>query len=424
MSLLLVLVMMMSTFSGCIISDDTEEDISMIDLTIALPVSKSSPNWDAWLELIKTWKQDLKDFNHVNLSVVSVPTDEAGQKEFIKKVKKGEVSCFLGASGEMINQLIQEEAIMKMSVVLSEFVALMDEIPAGHQMLAFEEDSAAWMLPVYGTYQGVFYNTEIFKANNISAPKTWDDLMAAIGTLKTAGVTPFAAGFADEGLSYMIDELILSEGGTADHSYQPSHGVVSGWKTTVTNMKELEAAGAFTPDCYNVSFETAKDDFLSGKAAMIVAPASVFEGELDEDNVAFMGLPSTRTGRREANAYVGDVNHGIYISSDAYQQKNTRYKETMVELMGSYYFGSEAFYELLADESTFCANAAESSGDSTLEESVYKILDNSAAADLPMSVNLKTFDNLVDSYRKIFKDNADVDATLLAAANAEIEANK
>ena len=77
-----------------------------------------------------------------------------------------------------------------------------------------------------------------------------------------------AAGFADVGLEYMIDEMVLAEGGTAEHSYMPVHGIMSSWDRAIKDIRALESKGAFTADCYNVTFETALKSFVDGSAAI------------------------------------------------------------------------------------------------------------------------------------------------------------
>ena len=433
-SLLMALLLTMSLFTGCTESnlDTDEEDLSTLNITIAVPADKNSPNWDDWKDLMASWVEDFETFSHIKLKIETIPTDEKGLKQFKKKVKSGKISCFLGTSNETINQLLADEALMELSVIEEQYTALMEKIPQGVRYLSLEDDSTQWMVPIYGTYQAVYCNTEIFEQHQLSLPTTWEELTNAINVLKAAGVTPISAGFADKGLGYMIDELILSEGGTAEHSYQPTFGTVSSWERAASEMKDLELAGAFTPDCYNVTFEQAVADFEDGKAAMIVAPSSEMIGHIDEDNVAVIGLPATAGGKREAGAFVGDVEHGIYISRNGYQKKNTRYGVAIVELLGSDYFGSPEFYNLVKSEATFCANPDNYSGEeeNNFEESVVELTDSAVAADIPMSQSLKTFDNLTDTFRAILKDGmtvkeneAEMKAKLLVAAEAEIEAN-
>ena len=51
-----------------------------------------------------------------------------------------------------------------------------------------------WGIP-YTYYQwGVYYRKDLFEANGISVPTTWDEFVAACATLKAAGITPITIG--------------------------------------------------------------------------------------------------------------------------------------------------------------------------------------------------------------------------------------
>ena len=54
-----------------------------------------------------------------------------------------------------------------------------------------------YALPNTLTAEVVFYNKAIFKKYGLAVPKTWNDLMAIVKTLKANGVLPFALGNND-----------------------------------------------------------------------------------------------------------------------------------------------------------------------------------------------------------------------------------
>src|SRR6185312_3567446 len=54
-----------------------------------------------------------------------------------------------------------------------------------------------YALPTEFNIEGIWYNKKIFTANNITPPATWDDLVADVTKLKSAGVQPFAADGKD-----------------------------------------------------------------------------------------------------------------------------------------------------------------------------------------------------------------------------------
>jgi len=61
-------------------------------------------------------------------------------------------------------------------------------------------------VPIAAVSHGVYYNQDVFAANKIDVPTTWEDLMAAAAKLKAAGITPFANGTKDE---WYINETVL-----------------------------------------------------------------------------------------------------------------------------------------------------------------------------------------------------------------------
>ena len=77
-------------------------------------------------------------------------------------------------------------------------------IPAG--LLSYVKDTAiagvsvdgtAYGIPYNAFYQGVFYNKDIFAAHGLRPPTTRAGLLQVVQALRNAGITPFAAHFAE-----------------------------------------------------------------------------------------------------------------------------------------------------------------------------------------------------------------------------------
>ncbi|MCL1854141.1 MAG: extracellular solute-binding protein [Clostridia bacterium] len=62
----------------------------------------------------------------------------------------------------------------------------------------WSDDGTTYSLPFAAVSHGVYYNIDIFKANNLTVPATWEDFMAVCQTLKDAGIIPIGNGVADE----------------------------------------------------------------------------------------------------------------------------------------------------------------------------------------------------------------------------------
>ncbi len=426
--LLMVLVLGCSMFTGCITTnEDTEatEDASAIKMTVGIPVAPGEEGWAAWEPMLATWVEDFKTFSNVELKFTKIPAadDAEGWADFSKKVKRGKIAAFLTERNEYVEKMIdKDESIMSIRSIQAQYEAIMEEINDPMLVLSAEpSDRINYMIPVYGTYQGLYYNRTLFKQMELENPTSWENLLAAIEAFKEKGITPIAAGFADEGLEYMMDEMILSEGGVGEHSYTPSLGIISSWERALGHVQDLEKMGAFTKDCYNTSFEDALASFQNGSAAMIVAPSTVFGGALKQDDVKVVGLPKTPTGRREAGAFIGRYSFGIYVSRKAFYD-NTRSSDAITDLIGKDYMGSDEFYQIYENEGTMPLYATyfDYNADSKMDEAVKALLKGENGGDWPIRQRLYTSDNIFNTFRVVLKGGKH--EILQDATDAEIEA--
>lgn len=428
LSLMMVLVLALSMFTGCITveSDDVGENAAPMDMVIGIPVTPKDEAWSSWETVLGSIVNDFKMFYNINVKFAKVPTEGKALKKFMKKVDSGKIACFF-ADGrqDFINDMVTNKSLLLVETLRKSYDSLLAKAPDGIFTLAEEKESIKnYMYPIYGTYQGLYYNRSLFKEYELANPNSWENILAAIPVLKEKGVTPIAAGFADEGLEYMVDEMVLSEGGVAEHSYQPTFGMVSSWERAVNNIKTLENMGAFTADCYNVNFDTAVQDFLDGKAAMIVAPSDAFGGNLPADDVKVVGFPKTPTGKREDGAFVGRINHGFYISTEFFNGGD-RECDAIYELMSTSYFGGADFYEIFKTEATFCPEESYYSdfGTTKMDEALKSLVSKATAADWPMRDRLLTIDTTVGAFRKALT-GTNVETALQEATDAELAAAK
>lgn len=422
--MLVVLALSLVMVSGC--TEAVSDDDVVINMTIGIPAEfLNGPDAETWRECMLYWQEDYATFANIKISYTPVPTEEAAMKKFMKKVDRGEISMFFSPRGELVDKLIAEESIISYDGIRLKYGGYKENIPGGVLNISEEDNLANYMMPVAGTYQGLFINAKVFKDNEIAEPTDWASLLDAIAKLQEKNITPIAAGFADEGLEYMVDEMILSEGGTAEHSYQPTFGVMSSWERAVNSIKSLEQAGAFTPNCYNVSYADAKQDFVDGKAAMIIAPSADLVPEIDADDVKAVAFPCTPTGKREKGAILGDLNFGVYLSTEFFNDGNLRYSDGVMDLLGEEYFYNPDLIRTIVDEGEICGvdGFYNSNAESTLEKSFGKLLSNSTAGDRPMRANSHSMDTTVEAFRKALT-GGNVSEVLLEASNAEIAAKK
>nr|WP_316650807.1 extracellular solute-binding protein [uncultured Gellertiella sp.] len=178
-------------------------------------------------------------------------------------------------------------------------------------------DGKKWGVP-YTYYQwGIYYRTDIFKAQGIEPPKTWADLVAASAKLKAAGITPFAIG----------TKALWPTGGWFDYldlrinGYEFHMDLTAG-KVPYTDPKvkavfdkwlELIKPGYFLENHAALDWQDAMPQFVQGKAAMYLmgnfAVAPMKDGGLKEDQIGFLQFPEITAGLPKAEEAPTDTFH-------------------------------------------------------------------------------------------------------------------
>ncbi|MET8784286.1 MULTISPECIES: extracellular solute-binding protein [unclassified Streptomyces] len=75
---------------------------------------------------------------------------------------------------------------------------------------AFTYKGRVYALPMNLAYWVFYYNPEVFRANGLRKPETWDDFLAAAARLKSAGITPLHGTAAGRWPSFIWFQEILS----------------------------------------------------------------------------------------------------------------------------------------------------------------------------------------------------------------------
>lgn len=435
-SLVLILVTILGLCSGCM------QDESTTIIRFAVPYKKDSSNWKAFQVAV----DDMNVFgkqSKIEVELVEMPTDKKAKKKFLKDLDTGELAMFLSERDELVDKYIKSGRLASITEMQKIYPNCYLQYQKDREYLmttSTDVDGVNHMLALTGTYQGVFFNEDIFLENNLEIPKTWDHFMAVIEKLQAAGVTPFAAGFADDGIAYWMDELVLMEGGVAEHMYMPKYGVVSSWSRAMDDFKALYEKKVFNDDCMDITHEEAVKMFNAGEAAMIVSPSKeVVTDDMDLNNAGVFALPVTETGKKEIGDIICDYDRGIYINTSFLKKEKDIAQSTItmvVEYLNasaegtyeepepkaySYYSYSEAWmcpadpytvapeiiyyadngYDIIPREEIIDPKDPEK----VLEEEklinrVYKLLENVNNADRPFTRNFKDVKFFVDTVKE------------------------
>lgn len=218
---------------------------------------------------------------------------------------------------------------------LLDLTPILDELGIKDKFLnvfgQFTLDGKIYGLPIGGSVEGVFYNTELFSQNGLNPPTTWDDLIKAADTLKGKGITPFAMGSQAAWVPNMLANTFIGR-----YTNGFPNGIVTGevkWdQPEVVSAYNLyadwEKKGYFTKGELGKTYDDMLNEFAAGKAGMMFdgswrssafkegAVAANMAGKVGF--VAFPALPGAAGDQTSLNA---NYSNGYGFSSDLNEQE-------------------------------------------------------------------------------------------------------
>lgn len=197
---------------------------------------------------------------------------------------------------------------------------------------AFGDKGQVYGLPLYATEVVIWVNTALTAKAGVDpqAIHDWDDLLAAVKTLRGAGITPFVVGGQDKWpLHFFWSYLLLREGGSGALPAAMA-GEGEGFKAAPfvqagARFQELMALDPFQKGFMGTTYETASGMFGDGEAAFelmgdwdyLPMKARSRSGQgLPDDQMALINFPALPGGAGDAKATLGGIN-GWAVSSSA-----------------------------------------------------------------------------------------------------------
>lgn len=240
-----------------------------------------------------------------------------------------------------------------------------DFVPSG-ALLAFDEGDLDYLVdPEVGMIDGkqyvanykkqiigVFYNVDMFAANGIGVPKTWQALMEACDKLLAAGIQPFSIGLKD---GWPQSQLANMLAGTELLAKDVHWGARRNADAVKFNNPDLVRAMEkyqtictrySGPNIAGITYTQMLEQFFTGKVAMLPIGSWV-NAEVAKDGqdfeVGWFPIP----GESNADVVSVYVNEGLAIGA------NTRYPEICKDFI-RYFFTDKALYgEFLKSEQLF-----------------------------------------------------------------------
>lgn len=185
-------------------------------------------------------------------------------------------------------------------------------------------DGKVWAAPFQWGQVSFFYNKELFAKAGVDAAsiKTWDDFLAAVTTLKAAGVTPIAGGGGEKWplhfyWSYLAMRELGKDGFDAAKNGDGFTG--EGFVTASQKLIDLGKLEPFQTGYLGATWPDAQATFADGRAAILLgfqntgtpqnqAGAATDGKGLSEDQIGRFLFPLVDGGKGTMSEEFGGIN--------------------------------------------------------------------------------------------------------------------
>lgn len=156
---------------------------------------------------------------------------------------------------------------------LSNLPGLMDVFSKGSRAPWSTSTGEPYAVPIMAVSHGIYYNKDLFAANGLDIPETWEDLIADAKVLLDADIIPFANGTKD---AWDINEVVMMQlipsniGG-----YEGRMAYLDGTRPfnsdeIVASFQQIKDIKPYLPAGFEaVSYYDAGQLFMQGEAAML-----------------------------------------------------------------------------------------------------------------------------------------------------------
>jgi len=248
--------------------------------------------WDmVWgpAEYISEGEALTKKFNeeHDNIEVTyqSLPWDNFYQT-FTTAIASNSAPDVSTGSGYQQHQFAIMDEILPLDSIIEEWKSegkLNDFIEGAIEQFKWEGKQIG--IPWNCDPRAVFYRKDIFEANNIDVPTTWEEFEQAAIKLTKDDMYGFVSAASDSSGYWAMAFFIFGHGGRIfNENKEPDFGCPENIEA-LERIQRLVKAGVFPPGIASYTAENAQKLFLQGKATMIYMGAdfgSILQGQNDE----------------------------------------------------------------------------------------------------------------------------------------------
>ncbi|GGR62079.1 ABC transporter substrate-binding protein [Streptomyces roseolus] len=202
-------------------------------------------------------------------------------------------------------------------------------------------DGKPYGVPMRGTQPVLlFSNEKVLEEAGVTAPRTWDELLAAVKALKAKGVTPIALGGGDKWPTQMWFQYVYDRVAGPELFAKAVKGDKDVWASADSRkalgmLKELIDAGAFGTNYDSVKFTDGGSPALlaTGKAAFELMGSWEYSTLQDaypdfvKSDLGYGAFPAVTGGKGNGDNIAGNTNNFYSVL------KSTEHPEAVAEFL-------------------------------------------------------------------------------------------
>lgn len=287
-------------------------------------------------------------------------------------------------TGADVRSLILDGQLVSVEEIQQTYPDYSTDIRESTMTFMREFDGEHYAVPVKGFWEGLFCNKDLFDQYGAPLPDDWESFQKAIAIFSENGVIPIAASL-NEVPHYWIEHLILSEGGSIEHSLNPKGYIPQSWVKGVDWFRTLYEMSAFPPDTLTADNASETALFLEKKAAMTLDGSWLVQSISDPEHTVVKAFPAAPGGKMQSGDIISGFSSGFYITRKAWEDPQKR--DAAVTFV-SYMTSAESMQALCAMGGAPAMDIPQAGANSMLQESANILQQNAANACMPIDSKL------------------------------------
>ncbi|MGI5438968.1 ABC transporter substrate-binding protein [Streptomyces shenzhenensis] len=315
-------------------------------------ITLSMQNPDSRTQDPATW-QLVQEFNKkhpdMNIKLEGQPVDQHQQRMTIA-AQSGTLPEIFWVYDSLAKTMVKNGDLLDLTPILAENGLRAKFAPS--MLAGFRSGTVQYGLPYQALITGFYYNKAILDEHGIPVPVTFDELVAAVKKLKTAGVVAIAQGANNSSFSVWAFLTMLDRFGY-ESKYRDILSGRAGYDNPdflrlYQHVEALAEAGAFPTNMNTQTYAQAVASYTSGKAAFLDAgiweAAKIQKSTVGKDT-GFWAGPTFSDGVGNQKLVMNVPSAPFVVSAKVEQDKK---KYAAVQAFLQFYY-SDAGQKILVD---------------------------------------------------------------------------